>query len=188
MNEIRDWKKNRDMWVKVLESKTSRSLDEWNKRIQRLAPRDEAQLRSWLEDQGVTGYARALLVMERFGYPDFLLATAAELIDRQYTGRPQLRAVYDAIVKAATKMGDVAIQARKGYVSLVSPRRTFARIRATNKTRIDLGLRLEGAKPGGRLQRSNLHETMRVQIALTRPEEVDGEVRGLLRRAYAQNS
>jgi hypothetical protein len=29
----------------------------------------------------VTGYAQQLLVMERFGYPDFLTVTADELID-----------------------------------------------------------------------------------------------------------
>jgi hypothetical protein len=37
------------------------------------------QLRTWLTQQGVTGNAQSHLVMERFGYPDFLLASADEL-------------------------------------------------------------------------------------------------------------
>lgn len=41
----------------------------------------------------MTGYARSLLVMERFGYPDFLRASGDELIDGQYADRPlRLRA------------------------------------------------------------------------------------------------
>ena len=36
--------------------------------------------------------------MERFGYPDFLLASADQLIDGQYEDRPQLRAIYDATI------------------------------------------------------------------------------------------
>ena len=65
--------------------------------------------------------------MERFGYPDFVTASADELIEAQYADRPHLRPIYEAIVAATRKLGDFVIQARKGYVSLVTPRRTFAR-------------------------------------------------------------
>ena len=51
----------------------------------------EAQLRRWLSGHGVTGYAQQLLVMERFGYPDFVLATADDLIAKQYADRAHLR-------------------------------------------------------------------------------------------------
>jgi hypothetical protein len=69
------------------------------------------------------------------------------------------------------------LQARKTYVSLVASRRTFARVQATTKNRVDLGLRLEGREPGGRLKPSRIHETMQIQISLTAPEEVDSEVK-----------
>ena len=153
-------------------------------------------MRAWLAEQGVTGYAQSLLVMERFGYPDFFLASAGDLIEGQYADRPQLRPIFDAIIDAAaglggpgsgTEPGEVIIQARKTYVSLVTPRRTFARVQPTTKDRIDLGLRLEGQQPGGRLQPSKIHETMRLQISLTAPEEVDSEVLDWLQQAYEQN-
>ena len=148
---------------------------------------DEEALRVWLTKQDVTGYAQSLLVMERFGYPDFLLATADELIEGQYADRPQLRPIFDAIIDAAAGLGKVTIQARKTYVSLVSPRRTFARIQPTTKNRLDLGLRLEGRKPSGRLQPSKIHETMQVQIGLTSRDEVDSEVLSWLQRAFDEN-
>src|SRR2546422_9215353 len=98
--------------------------------------------------------------MERFGYPDFLLATADELIDGQYADRAQLRPIFDALIDAAAGLGPGTIQARKTYFSLVSPRRTFSRLPATTKKRLDLGLRVGRRKPKGRLQPSKIQKNM----------------------------
>ena len=187
MPTIRDWQRNREMWVRVLAKQTSEGLDTWNERVREASVKDERGLRLWLSARGVTGYAQSLLVMERFGYPDFILAMAEELIERQYAARPQLRPIYDAIILAAEQCGELIIQARKTYVSLVAPRRTFARIQPA-KTRVDLGLRLESCKPGGRLQLSRIHHTMRVQIALTTRGDVDAVVQRWLEQAYLENS
>jgi Domain of unknown function (DUF5655) len=187
MTETRDWHRNRDMWVRVLEKQTGKGVAAWKRRIGSRSFRDERSLRAWLIGQGVTGYAQSLLVMERFGYPDFVVASADQLIDQQYADRPDLRPIYDAIVSAATRCGDVVIQARKTYVSLVTRRRTFARIQPTTKTRVDLGLRLDRQQPSGRLQPSKIHETMRLQISMTATQRVDSEVRRWLQQAYTEN-
>src|SRR5213594_4014863 len=149
MAKTRDWQGMKDMSARLLKERTGEGVETWNRRIQRERLDDEESLRLWLTKQGVTGYAQSLLVMERFGYPDFLLATADELIDGQYADRAQLRPIFDALIDAAAGLGQVTIQARKTYVSLVSPRRTFARIQATTKNRVDLGLRLKGGSPRG---------------------------------------
>ncbi|WP_309093135.1 DUF5655 domain-containing protein, partial [Phenylobacterium sp.] len=149
-------------------------------------PRDEAVLREWLTREGVTGYARMLLVMERFGYPDFMSASAEALIDGQYARRPELRPLYDAVVAASLDAGDVTVQARKTYVSLLTPRRTFARVQAA-KDRVDVALRLPADSAGGRLTPSRVHDTMPVQFSLARPEDLDAEALELLKRAYDEN-
>ena len=135
----------------------------------------------------MTGYAQSMLVMERFGYPDFMLASADDLVDGQYADRLQLRSIYEALIQAAAALGEVVIQTRKTYVSLVTPRRTFARIQPTTKSRVDLALRLQGHKPGPRLQRSRLHESTPLQVGLTSVEDIDGEVLGWLQESYEQN-
>jgi Domain of unknown function (DUF5655) len=177
VTDTRDWSRNRQMWVGVLEKSTGKGVEEWVRRIETApAPvKSESGLRAWLTKQGVTGYAQQLLVMERFGYPDYLVASAAELIDRQYADRPELRAIYEAILASTRRFGAVAVQARKTYVSLVTPRRTFARVVPRAK-RIDLGLRMEGQRRVGRLESSTIHETMRLQIVLQSRAEVDDEV------------
>jgi Domain of unknown function (DUF5655) len=187
MGKTRDWSHNRDMWIRVLEKKTGEGLTHWNARIKKQKFKDLRSLKDWLDQEGVTGYPRQLLVMETFGYPDFVTTSADKLIDNQYADRRDLRPIYDAIIKASRDLGEFVVQVRQGFVSLVTPRRTFARIQPTTKNRVDLGLRIEGTKPGGRLQPSRIHETMKLQISFTKPEEVDAEARRWLKKAYEQN-
>src|SRR5262245_16357223 len=185
--KMSDWRHYRDMWIRILEKQTGKSLAHWNARVGKQKITNARSLEKWLAQQGVTGYGAQLLLMERFGYPDYVTASARDLIDAQYADRPQLRPIYEAIVGATSKLGDLVIQARKSYVSLVTPRRTFARVQAATKNRVDLGLRLDGKKPGGRLQPSRIHETMKLQISFAKPEELDAEARGWLKQAYEQN-
>ena len=123
---------------------------------------------------------------------DFMTADADadELIEGQYADRPQLRPVLDAVLALLPALGPVTVQARKTMVSLVCPRRTFAVVQATTKDRVDLGLRLDDAEPGGRLHSAKNIDSggATVRVALRRPEDVDDEVRGLMRRAYDENT
>ena len=124
------------------------------------------------------------------GYPGYLTAEAVELIEGQYADRPQLRPILDAVLALLPALGPATVQARRTIVSLVCPRRTFAVVRATTKDRVDLGLRLDDAEPGGRLQSAKGigGGGATVRIALRRPEDIDEEVRGLMRRAYQENA
>ena len=183
----RSWEEMRTWCVSLLE-RTGAGLEEWNARVAKSGVTDEAGLRAWLDERGVRGYAQMVVVMERFGYPDFLTASADDLLDQQYADRPALRQVYDALLAQVPLLGPVTVQHRKTYVCLVTPRRTFAQLRAATRTRLDLGLRLPDVPAAGRLEPapSSLgNSTHRVQ--LTAVDDVDDEVRDLLRAAYDAN-
>ena len=188
MPEGRDWSAMRAQGARLLFERTGKSETEWNRRIagESLAGPDE--LDAWLKAQGVTGYARTHLIRERFGWPDFLTASADELIDGQYRDRPALRPILERLLEAAALAGDVDVQARKTYVSLVTPRRTFARIQATTRTRVDLALRIADRAPGGRLAASKIHPDCPLQMSFKNAGEVDDETVELLRAAYEGNA
>ncbi len=177
------------MMERLLVERTGADVVVWNKRIAVEKPASEAALRAWLSDRGVTGYAQTLLAMETFGYPDFLTASADELLDGQYADRPALRPVLDALLAFAATMESVTVQVRKTYVTLITPRRQFALIRATTRTRVDLGLRLAGAQPGGRLRAAGSlgNDVITVRVALGSVEDIDEEVQQLLQRARAES-
>jgi Family of unknown function (DUF5990)/Domain of unknown function (DUF5655) len=128
------------------------------------------------------------------GYTGFLTDDASQLIDGQYEDRPGLRPVLDAVLAAAPALGPVTAAARKTCVTLVSPRRTFAVVQPTTKSRVDLGLRLDGTVldntgPSGRLLAAKNVGigSINRRIALSAPGDVDEEVLGWLRRAYDES-
>ena len=187
----RSWQEMREHEIRWLTERTGEGLEAWNSRIREQDFADEASLRKWLTEQGVTGYPAMLLVMERFGYPDYLQATADELIEGQYADRENLRPILDAIFALLPGVGNVEVQARKTYVALLTPRRTFAAVQPTTRSRIDLGVRLSPKQePTARLERARNFGQSSVThiIRLGSPEAVDDEVEGWLRKAYEINA
>ena len=189
VSETRDWRTMVEQSARLLETSTGAGVTEWVLRIRTAGLGTEMELRAWLEERGVQGYPAQLLVFETFGYPDFMTATATELIDDQYADRRELRPILDRVVATARSAGIVTVQARKTYVSLMTPRRKFAVVEATTKSRVDLSLRIEAEPGGGRLEPMNpdANNGMNLRIALQSPEEVDDDVRHWLTRAYAAN-
>jgi hypothetical protein len=161
----------------------------WNRRIHDWGPRDAASLKAWLNEQGVTGYPAMLLGFETFGYPDYLQASAGELIDGQYRDKPAIRPIYDALMSRLPEVGEVEVQARKTYVALIGPKRTFASIQPTTKTRVDIGLRFDDATLATGLEpaKSIGQSSMTHKLALSSPEDVSPVSIGWLRRAYEAN-
>src|SRR5919201_4388016 len=173
--QTRDWRQRTEWIADLLKRRTGEDLETWKDRLAAREFADEAGLRTWLTEQGVTGYPQMLLVMERFGYPDFLLASADELIDEQYADRPRLRAILDAILARAASLGEITVQARKGYVSLLTPRRTFAAVQPTSRTRVDLGLKLRDRRRRGPLAANSAmgSSVVNARIALASVDDVD---------------
>jgi Domain of unknown function (DUF5655) len=187
----RTWAEMRESITAMLVRDTGHDIPWWNEGIEaEPSVTDEEALRAWLSERGVTGYKQMLLVMERFGYPDYLLATADALLAGQYADRPQLRPILDAVVLAAQAFGPVELQARKTYTSLLTPRRTFAAVRPTTKTRSDLVLRLDGVEPVGRLLdgRNSAGGGLNVRIALESVTDLDDEALDFLGQAYAASA
>ena len=111
----RTWEEMRSSIIGLLDRRTGHDLAWWNDQIAAVGPADEAALRAWLADRDVAGYPQMLLVMETFGYPGFMLASADELTEGQYADRPALRPILDAVLAAAASLGEVDVQARKTY-------------------------------------------------------------------------
>lgn len=180
----------------LLLRKTGQDVHQWVERARAAGIENDAGLRDWMRDGfGVTGYAQYAISWEMFGYPDFMLRDADELLDGQYAAHPQLRPIADAILAWAAATDGVGIQLRKGYVSLQSPRRKFAQVTRTTNTAVDVTLRLDadaaaGSGAGGRLEqvRTRPDDPFTLRVRLTSPDQVDDELLTILAGALARNS
>jgi hypothetical protein len=191
MPEPRSWK---GMWAKYaerLKEQTGEDLATWNARILSDGPDNEQDLRKWLDERSLHGYTQQLLVMERFGYPDFLQTEDEELIDNQYADREHLRPILDELLTIIqSSHPDVEVVGRKTYVPLYTPRRQFAVIKATTRKRVDLGFRLDGHEPSGRMvvAKGLGNETINLRVPIESAEEIDDEVVKLLELAWNENT
>ncbi|MET1086732.1 MAG: DUF5655 domain-containing protein [Arthrobacter sp.] len=183
----------------LLMRKTGKDTAYWAGKACAAGIQNDAELRRWMRDGfGVTGYAQYAVSWEMFGYPDFMLRGADELIDGQYANHPHLRPIADAILAWASATEGVAIQMRKGYVSLHSARRKFAQVTRTTNSTVDVTLRLDAADlkaagPGpaeGRIEalKTRADDPFTRRVRLTAEEQVDAELLEILATALDQNS
>jgi hypothetical protein len=184
------WQTMVDSNQALLVRKTGQDVAFWADRARNAGIRNDAELRAWMRDEhGVTGYAQYAVSWELFGYPDFMLRDADELIDGQYANHPELRPIADSLLAWASATEGVEIQMRKGYVSLHSPRRKFAQVTRTTITAVDVALRLD-APAEGRVEalKARADDPFVRRVRLTSAEQVDGELLDILALALEQNT
>jgi predicted transport protein len=110
------------------------------------------------------------------------------LVQAQYAGpKAELRPIYDAILAAVCKLGkDVEVAPKKAYVSLRRSKQ-FAIVQPSTRTRIDLGIKLTGKEPEGRLEASGSWNAMVThRVRLESKADFDAAVKRWLKQAYAQ--
>ncbi|WP_258061729.1 DUF5655 domain-containing protein [Arthrobacter sp. ZGTC412] len=184
------WQSMVDSNKALLVRKTGEDTAYWVGKARAAGIKNDGELRTWMRDTfGVTGYAQYAVSWEMFGYPDFMLRDADELINGQYANHPHLRPIADAILAWASATEGVEIQMRKGYVSLHSPRRKFAQVTRTTNTAVDVTLRLD-TPAAGRIEsvKTRPDDPFTRRVRLTSTEHVDDGLLEILALALEQNS
>ncbi|NVJ61086.1 MAG: DUF4287 domain-containing protein [Gammaproteobacteria bacterium] len=162
--------------------KTGNSLDEWKTILKGFEFSKHSEAVNFLKkEHGVThGFANTIVSLSKEND-----SSDVDLVDNQYKGKESLIPIYKEIVKVVTKLGtDVQVVPKKGSVS-IKTQKQFALIKPATKTRIDLGLKLRGISPEGRLETSGPFGTMCThRVQLKSESEVDAELIGWLATAY----
>lgn len=176
-----------DSMVKNLEGKTGKSIDQWVRIARDTGASKHGELvKSLKSKHGLThGYAN-LVATRALQAAEGPRGGNDEIIASQYKDdKAGLRPIYDAVIAAVSTFGDdLEITPKKGYVSLTRDKQ-FAIIQPSTRTRVDIGLSLEAAKPKGRLEASGTFNAMvshRVRLESVR--DVDEDLIRWLRMAY----
>lgn len=171
-----------------LKEKTGRSYGEWQNLIRAAKLAKHGEMVKFLKNNhGVThGYANqiALEVVRPADAPEL---GSEDLVTAQYAGqKAALRPIYDKLVALLHKIGtDIELAPKKAYVS-VRRAKQFAIIQPTTATRLDVGIKLKGAKSTARLEESGSFNAMVThRVRVTSLNDVDAQFEAWLRRAYA---
>ena len=164
--------------------KTGKSLQEWKTLLASKSFEKHSQAVNFLKkEHGIThGYANTIVTLSRDSGE-----TPDDLVANQYKGKEALLPIYEKLLEVVRPLGpDVQVVPKKTTVSLVR-KKQFALVKPATKTRIDLGLKLRGREPDGRLEDSGPFGTMCThRVRLSGTEAVDDELRGWLAAAYQE--
>ncbi|MCA9323436.1 MAG: DUF4287 domain-containing protein [Planctomycetes bacterium] len=176
--------------VANMKEKTGRTLPEWLKLAKPHKDEKHGVIVKWLKtEHGVThGFANLIAHELRGGAVSVMNpGSGDDLLAAQYAGKKAgLSPIYQALLKAASKLGpDVVVAPKKTYVSLRRSKQ-FALIQPSTATRVDLGLNLKGHEVTDRLEASGSFNSMCThRVRLSGPKDVDAAVLAWLKKAYA---
>lgn len=171
-----------------LRKATGKSLDQWVALARKSGHAKHGEIVKWLKGDHDMTHGYANLVAHTALQSDAASRTAAgdDLVTEMFAGdRGALRPIFDALLKAILAFGgDIEQLPKKGYLSL---RRStqFATLHPSTKTRFDVGIKLKGVAPAGRLEAAgswNGMVTHRVRLGAV--ADVDAELVRWLRQAY----
>ena len=173
----------------TLEKTTGKSLDYWTTLVKKSGKQKHGEVVAWLKSEhGIThGYAN--LIAHTAFKSDAASQTAggADLVAEMFAGdKAALRPIFDAIMKEVHSFGkDIEETPKKGYLSL---RRTtqFATLHPSTRTRFDVGLKLKGVAPSGRLEAAGSWNGMVThRVRLESAADVDKQLIMWLKQAYS---
>ena len=175
-----------------LKTHTGKTLEEWVELVlaSDLDPLDQKSVRNWLKkEHGVLQNSQWTIADAAARAAGWVRPSLEGYIDSQYQGeKAALRPIFDALREIIEGLGeDVSTEGRGSYTPFVR-KRQFAAVRASTKTRIDLGLRFKEAPESELLRNKSLPGQSTHKIGLTSLEDITDEVRDLIRLAYEQNA
>jgi hypothetical protein len=168
-----------------LPAKTGKRLEDWIQLMEEAGPTGTKARMEWLKVEHGLGRDTALSIVEIAegrGNPD-----PEALVEAMFAGpKAGLRPLYEALLAFALSLGeDAKATPCSTYVPLLR-RNTFAIVKPTTRTRIDLGLALPGVEPNARLSAAKGLGSARIThlVGLSTLDDFDDAVKGWLRAAY----
>jgi hypothetical protein len=181
------------------ERTTGKSVEEWVELLQTAGPADAKARREWLKAEHGVGTNMAWWIAERAEGrgledtdPELYLKAAPGYVEAMYAGgKAGLRPLHDRLVALGRSLGpDVKVCPCQTIVPLYR-NHVFAQIKPATRTRIDFGLALGDTKATGRLiDTGGFAKKDRIthRIPVTKPADIDAEVRKWLKVAYDRDA
>ncbi len=111
--------------------------------------------------------------------------SGSEVLDGLYTGpKEALRPIHDKLLTALHKLGTFEEAPKKAYVSY-RRKKQFVTIGPATKTQVEVGLNMKGVEPTDRLEELPPGKMCNYRVRIGKPSEVNAELIGWIRTAFA---
>jgi predicted transport protein len=175
--------------VRNLKEKTGRSIGQWAELVGSKAPAGTRKERiAWLQREHALGHVQASVIVDWVDRPEvFEEGDPATLVAAMLKGKEPIQPIVTRLTSVIEELGDdVRAEPRHTYVAF-SRVRQFAVLQPSTATRLDVGLVLPDAEETPRLRPAGSFGSGRIshRVSLAHEDEIDAELTGWLRDAYA---
>ncbi len=175
-----------------IQAKTGKSVDDFRalagkKGLDKPGTK-HADLMAWLKSEFELGHGHANLIAQLILKPDAGKASVDDRVDALFAGaKAAWRKPYDGLMAKAMKLGDdVSVSPTDTYISLTRSNRKFAIVQPSAAARLDIGVKLKGITPEGRLEASGSWNNMVThRIRITDAKQIDAQVLAWIKQAYS---
>ncbi|MBO3699867.1 DUF5655 domain-containing protein [Roseivirga sp. E12] len=177
--------------INNMPEKTGKSLDEWKAMLGTTDLAKHGDIMKLLKGEyGVThGFANT--ISQLYLKPELLApqTNSGNEDEVLLNGKEAIADIFKSVKAQFESInGDVEFSYKKTYISLRTPKKQFALLQPSTKTRVDVGLNLKGVDPEGIVQAAGSWNGMVThRVKLTEPGQVDANLSAWLQKAYDAN-
>ncbi len=182
--------------LRHIQAKTGKTLAELHAAVAASGRVKHGEKRSFVMEHFQLGYGDANTVVHTMGQPPAGLDagptdagtappdSGVDPLDAIYGGaKAHLRALHDHVIAAIDAFGTYETAPKKSYVSL-RRRKQFAMVGPATREAIEIGLNAKALPPHARLKAMPPGGMCPYSTRLSRPEEIDADLRAWLRAAF----
>ena len=174
-------------YLDTIKAKTGKTPDDFRGLAAKKGLTQYREIMAWLKADFGLGHGHANAIAQLLVNADKLKVKPDDRIAKLFAGnKEKWRKTYDTLIAKLAKLGDnVKMAPTNTYISLLRGSKKFAIVQPSTAERFDIGLKLKGVKPTGRLEAAgpwNAMVTHRVRIS--NPKEINAEVLAWLKQAY----
>jgi hypothetical protein len=174
-----------------IEANYGRTIDEWKALMRATGLSTHKELVAWLKDEHGFGHGHAGAITAHLLAERAAPQTGDDRVAKLFPERKaRWRPVYDRLADEisgfgeAGEVGEVKVLPKNTLLGF-GTRAQFVMLQPSTPERFDVGLKLPGVEPAGRLEAAGKWNTMMThRVQVTSPDQVDAELLGWLRQAY----
>jgi hypothetical protein len=173
-------------YIDNIKAKTGKSLDDFRVLAVKKGLSKSGEIVTWLKDEFGLGHGHARAIAHLLVQPDKGAASSKDKFGALFTGRKaEWRSAFDKLKAQIEKFGsDIDVKPNRTYINVLRGKK-FAILQPSSAERFDIGLKLKGIAPSGRLEAAGSWNNMVThRVRISDPKQIDAEVLAWLRQAY----
>ena len=170
-----------------IQAKTGKTPDDFRTLATKKGPVKSGEIVAWLKADFKLGHGHANAIAHLLVHAADANVTPEGRLDALFEGnKAKWHGAYNALAAKIAKFGgDFTAAPNRTYVNLLRSGKKFAIVQPSAAERLDIGIKLKGVKPAGRLEAAGAWNAMVTHhVRIDDPKQIDAEVLAWLRQAY----